>query len=133
MKTLVLVKPDAVSAGRLGAILSRYEEAGLRIVELEMRRIDDAFSDLHYAAHVHREFYPPLKEFMTSGPLVAAIVEGDDAVRRVRELNGATDPAAAEPGTVRADFGTDVRRNAVHASDSPESAAAEIGLWFPGR
>lgn len=131
--TFVIVKPDAVAAGKVGAILSRYEAAGLSIAALELRTIDVEFADRHYAKHLGRDFYPPLRDFMTSGPLVAVVLCGDDAVDRVRALNGATDPANAAPGTVRADFGSTVRENAVHASDSQASAAAEVALWFPGR
>ncbi|HRA04510.1 MAG TPA: nucleoside-diphosphate kinase [Arachnia sp.] len=129
-QTFIIIKPDAVAAGHVGAIVSRYEEAGLRLAAMEFRRIDPDFADRHYAEHVEREYYPPLREFMTEGPLIAMVVAGDDAVARVRALHGATDPAKAEPGTVRADFAESTRRNAVHASDSPESAAHEIALWF---
>ena len=116
----------------IGEILGRYERAGLRVTALELRTIDGEFADRHYAEHLERDFYPPLRDFMLSGPLVAAVLSGDDAVAKVRELNGATDPAKAAPGTIRADFAESMRRNAVHASDSPASAAAEIALWFPG-
>ncbi len=129
-QTFVIIKPDAVAAGHVGAIVSRYEDAGLRLAAMEFRRIEPEFADLHYSEHVEREYYPPLREFMTEGPLIAMVLEGDDAVARVRALHGATDPAKAEPGTVRADFAESVRRNAVHASDSPVSAAQEIALWF---
>ena len=117
-------------AGHVGAIVSRYEDAGLRLAAMEFRRIEPEFADLHYSEHVEREYYPPLRAFMTEGPLIAMVLEGDDAVARVRALHGATDPARADPGTVRADFAESVRRNAVHASDSPVSAAQEIALWF---
>lgn len=130
--TFVIVKPDAVRAGLIGEILGRYERAGLRVTALELRTIDGEFADRHYAEHLERDFYPPLRDFMLSGPLVAAVLSGDDAVAKVRELNGATDPAKADEGTVRADFGTSVRENCVHGSDGDESAAAEIELWFPG-
>ena len=129
-QTFVIIKPDAVAAGHVGAIVSRYEDAGLRLAAMEYRRIEPEFADLHYAEHVEREYYPPLRAFMTEGPLIAMVLEGDDAVARVRALHGATDPARADPGTVRADFAESVRRNAVHASDSTESAASEIALWF---
>ena len=129
-KTFVLIKPDAVRAGVIGDILTRYEEAGLRPTRLEMRTIDGEFADKHYAEHLERDFYPPLREFMTSGPLIAAILEGDDAIQRVRDINGVTDPAKADEGTIRAAHGTSVRENCVHGSDSEESAAAEIALWF---
>lgn len=129
-QTFVIIKPDAVAAGHVGAIVSRYEDAGLRLAAMEFRRIEPEFADLHYSEHVEREYYPPLRAFMTEGPLIAMVLEGDDAVARVRALHGATDPAKADPGTVRADFAESVRRNAVHASDSPVSAAQEIALWF---
>lgn len=129
-RTLVLIKPDAVAKGHLGAILSRYEDAGLTVERLELRQMDQALAAEHYAEHVERDYYPTLKQFMTSGPLVAAILVGDDAIARVRELNGATDPAKAAPGTIRADFAETMQRNAVHASDSPESAAREMAIWF---
>ncbi|GAB3820770.1 nucleoside-diphosphate kinase [Tessaracoccus terricola] len=132
-QTFVIIKPDAVAGGHVGNILGRYEAAGLRIVEMELRTIDGEFSDRHYAEHLERDFYPPLRVFMTSGPLVAGILEGDDAIARVREINGATDPAQADAGTIRADFATSTRENCVHGSDSVESAVKEIALWFPGK
>lgn len=131
-QTFVIIKPDAVAAGLVGAILQRYEGAGLRVEAMELRTIDGEFADRHYAEHIGRDYYPPLRAFMTEGPLVALLLRGDDAIARVRELNGATDPAKADPGTIRADLAESMRRNAVHASDSPASAAAEIALWFPG-
>lgn len=129
--TFVIIKPDAVSAGHAGNILARYEDAGLRLEEMDLRRIDGEFADRHYAAHIEKAFYPPLREFMTSGPLIALVLSGEDAIARVREINGATDPAQADEGTIRADFATSVRENCVHGSDSVEAAAAEISLWFP--
>ncbi len=129
-QTFVIIKPDAVAAGLVGAILQRYEGAGLRVEAMELRTIDGEFADRHYAEHIGRDYYPPLRAFMTEGPLVALLLRGDDAIARVRELNGATDPAKADPGTIRADLAESMRRNAVHASDSPASAAAEIALWF---
>ncbi|MBK7820854.1 MAG: nucleoside-diphosphate kinase [Tessaracoccus sp.] len=132
-QTFVIIKPDAVAAGLVGAILQRYEAAELRLEAVELRTIDGAFADRHYAEHIGRDYYPPLRAFMTEGPLVAVVLSGEDAIARVRELNGATDPAKAEPGTIRADLAESMRRNAVHASDSAVSAATEIALWFPGR
>ena len=131
-RTFVIIKPDAVAAGHVGNILNRYEEAGFRPEALEMRSIDGDFADQHYAEHLERDYYPPLRKFMTDGPLVAMILTGENALLGVRELNGATDPAKADTDTIRADFGTSVRTNCVHASDSSESATSEIGLWFPG-
>ena len=131
-RTFVIIKPDAVEAGHVGDILARYERASLRVVAMDLRTIAPEFADKHYAEHVGREYYLRLREFMTSGPLVAAVLEGgEDTVAEVRNLHGATDPALAAPGTIRADFAKSKRFNAVHASDSPVSAASEIDLWFP--
>lgn len=131
-RTLVLIKPDAVASGNLGRILSRYEDAGFWFEAMELRTIGNDLADRHYVEHLQRDFYPEMRAFITSGPLLAAVLRGDDAVTRVRELHGATDPDAAFPGTVRADFAESIRRNAVHASDSPSAAEREIALWFPG-
>jgi nucleoside-diphosphate kinase len=130
-RTLVLIKPDAVRRGLVGRILTRFEEKGLSIVAMEHRSIDAAMADAHYKDHVEQEWYPPLREFVTSGPLVALILEGDTAIQVVRDMNGATDGRKASPGTIRGDFGLSGRENLVHASDAPESAAREIALWFP--
>ena len=130
-RTLVLFKPDAVRRGLVGEILSRFEAKGLSVAALELRHIDAAQADVHYAEHVERDFYPPLREFVTSGPLVAAVLEGDEAVEVVRAINGATDGRKAAPGTIRGDLSLSNRENLVHGSDSPESASREIGLWFP--
>ena len=130
-RTFVIVKPDAVADGHVGAILERYEAAQLTIEAIELREITGDFADRHYASHVGKDYYPDLREFMTEGPLVALVLSGDDAIARVRKLNGATDPAKAESGTIRAEFASTLRRNAVHASDSPETAASEVSLWFP--
>lgn len=130
-RSFVLLKPDAVRRGLVGAVLSRFEAKGLRIVALEMREIEGEHADEHYAEHVERDFYPPLRSFVTSGPSVAMIVEGDEAIEVVRALNGATDGRKAAPGTIRGDYSLSNRENLVHGSDSPESAAREIALWFP--
>ena len=130
-RTLVLLKPDAVRRGLVGQVLSRYEAKGLTIVAMEHRHVDAAQADAHYAEHVEQPWYPPLREFATSGPLVAVVLEGDEAIAVVRALNGATDGRAAAPGTVRGDLSLSNRENLVHASDSEESAAREIALWFP--
>jgi nucleoside-diphosphate kinase len=130
-RTLLLLKPDAVRRGLVGSILSRFEAKGLSIVTLEQRTITGEQADEHYAEHVDRDFYPPLREFVTSGPLVAAVLEGDEAVEVVRALNGATDGRKAAPGTIRGDLSLSNRENLVHGSDSPESAEREIKLWFP--
>lgn len=131
-RTLVLIKPDAVRRGLVGAVLSRYETKGLTLVAMEHRLIDAAQADAHYAEHVEQPWYPPLREFATSGPLVALVLEGDEAIAVVRLLNGVTDGRKAEAGTVRGDYSLSNRENLVHASDSEESAAREIALWFPG-
>ncbi len=130
-RTLVLFKPDALRRGLLGNILARFEAKGLSIVALELRHIDGAKADEHYAEHVERDFYPPLRAFVTSGPMVAAVLEGDEAIEVVRALNGATDGRKAAPGTIRGDLSLSNRENLVHGSDSPESAEREIGIWFP--
>jgi nucleoside-diphosphate kinase len=130
-RTLVLLKPDAVRRGLVGDILGRFEAKGLALVTLELRTIDAATADQHYAEHVEKDFYPPLRDFVTSGPLVAAVLEGDEAVEVVRALNGATDGRKAAPGTIRGDLSLSNRENLVHGSDSPESAAREIAIWFP--
>ena len=130
-RTLVLFKPDTVRRSLVGEILSRYERKGLSIVAMELRTIDGATADQHYAEHVDRDFYPPLREFVTSGPLVAAVLEGDEAVEVVRALNGATDARVAAPGTIRGDLGLSNRENLVHGSDSPASAKREIAVFFP--
>ncbi|MFS3127886.1 nucleoside-diphosphate kinase [Nocardioides sp. Bht2] len=130
-RTLVILKPDAVRRGLVGNILSRYEAKGLAIVALEHRTIDGEMADRHYAEHVERDFYPPLRTFVTSGPLVVAVLEGDEAIEVVRLLNGATDGRKAAPGTIRGDLSMSNRENLVHGSDSTESAEREIGIWFP--
>ena len=130
-RTLVLFKPDAVRRGLVGNILSRFEAKGLSVVALELRTIDDAKADEHYAEHVQRDFYPPLREFVTSGPMLAAVLEGDEAIEVVRALNGATDGRKAAPGTIRGDLSLSNRENLVHGSDSPESAEREMKIWFP--
>jgi nucleoside-diphosphate kinase len=131
-RSLVLLKPDAMRRGLVGQILARYEAKGLSIVAMEQRTITGEVADAHYAEHVDRDFYPPLREFATSGPLVALVLEGDEAIEVVRALNGATDGRAAAPGTIRGDLSLSNRENLVHASDSAESAVREIALWFPG-
>ncbi|MFV2021636.1 nucleoside-diphosphate kinase [Micromonospora sp. LOL_023] len=129
-RTLVLIKPDAVRRGLVGEILGRFERKGLQLVALTLREMDVALADAHYADHVDKPFYPPLKEFMTGGPLVALVLAGDQAVDVVRGLIGSTDGRKAAAGTIRGDLGLSNRENLVHASDSPESAAREIKLWF---
>ncbi|MDX6245503.1 MAG: nucleoside-diphosphate kinase [Frankiales bacterium] len=130
-RTLVLIKPDAVRRGLVGEVLGRFERKGLGLVSMDLRTMDGAMADRHYADHVEKPWYPPLREFMTSGPLVAAILEGDEAITVVRSLVGATDGRAAAAGTIRGDFSLSNRENLVHASDSPESAVREAALFFP--
>lgn len=130
-RTLVLIKPDAVRRGLIGEVVGRLERKGLRLAAAELRTMDPVLADEHYAEHVSKPFYPPLKEFMTSGPLLALVVTGDEAIAVVRALAGATDGRAAAPGTIRGDFSLSNRENLIHASDSPESAEREIALWFP--
>jgi nucleoside-diphosphate kinase len=130
-RSLVLVKPDAIRRGLLGEILSRFERKGLVIEALVLRTMDAELADQHYAEHVEKPFYPPLKEFMTGGPLVAMVVTGDQVVEVVRALVGATDGRKAAPGTIRGDLSLSNRENLVHASDSAESAKRELALWFP--
>jgi len=130
-RTLVLLKPDTVRRGLVGEVLGRYEAKGLSVVAMDLRHIDVSQADRHYAEHVDRDFYPPLRDFVTSGPLVAMVLEGEDAIEVVRLLNGATDGRKAQPGTIRGDLSLSNRENLVHGSDSPESAERETALWFP--
>jgi nucleoside-diphosphate kinase len=129
-RTLVLIKPDTVRRGLVGEVLGRFERKGLTIDAMRLLTMDATLADRHYAEHVSKAFYPPLKEFMTGGPLVALILSGDEAIDVVRALTGATDGRKAAPGTIRGDLSLSNRENLVHASDSPESAAREIDLWF---
>jgi nucleoside-diphosphate kinase len=130
-RTLVLIKPDAVRRGLVGEIIGRFERKGLAIRACVLREMDAALADRHYAEHVEKPFYPPLKDFMTGGPLLALLLEGDSAIEVVRALVGATDGRKAAAGTIRGDLSLSNRENLVHASDSPDSAKREIGLWFP--
>jgi nucleoside-diphosphate kinase len=130
-RSLVLIKPDAVRRGLAGAIISRFESKGLAIVVMELRQITGELADQLYAEHIERPFYPPLRLFITSGPSVAMVVEGDEAIDVVRLVNGATDARKATPGTIRGDFGLSNRENLVHGSDSLESAKREIAIFFP--
>jgi nucleoside-diphosphate kinase len=128
--TLGLIKPDAVEAGLMGRILSDIEAAGFRIVAMKMLRLSRAQAEAFYAVHRERPFFASLVEFMTSGPVVAFVIEGENAVERYRQLMGATDPAKAEPNTLRARYAQNIERNAVHGSDSPTSARREIAFFF---
>ena len=135
-RTLVLVKPDAVRRGLVGEVLRRVESKGYTLVALDLRTADHELLARHYAEHDGKPFFGPLVEFMSSGPVVAAVVEGERVVEGFRSLAGTTDPTTAAPGTVRGDLGRDwgrpVVENLVHGSDSRESAEREVGLWFPG-
>lgn len=130
-RTLVLLKPDTVRRGLMGEVLGRYEAKGLSVVAMDLRTIDGELADQHYAEHVERDFFPPLRAFVTSGPLVAMVLEGDEAVEVVRAVNGATDGRKAAPGSIRGDLSMSNRENLVHGSDSAESAGREIALFFP--
>jgi nucleoside-diphosphate kinase len=130
-RTLVLIKPDAVRRGLIGEVLGRFERKGLTVVALDQRTIDGETADRHYAEHVERDFYPPLRAFITSGPLIAMVLEGDQAIAVIRGVNGATDGRVAAAGTIRGDLSLSNRENLVHASDSAESAAREISIFFP--
>ena len=133
-RTLVLIKPDGVRRGLTGAILARIEAKGYRLAELRQVAATRTLLEEHYAEHAGKPFYEPLVEFMLSGPVVAAVVEGERVIEGFRSLAGTTDPTTAAPGTIRGDFGRDwgvkVQQNLVHGSDSPESAEREIGIWF---
>ena len=130
-RSLVLVKPDAVRRGLIGEIIGRFERKGLVVEAMTLRTMDAGLADQHYADHVEKAFYPPLKAFMTSGPLVAMVLSGDEVIEVVRAMIGATDGRKAAAGTIRGDFSLSNRENLVHASDSPESAKRELALWFP--
>jgi nucleoside-diphosphate kinase len=129
-KTLVLLKPDAVQRGLVGELVSRLERKGLKLVGMKLARMDDALARQHYAEHVDKPFFKGLAEFITSGPLVAMAIEGEDAIGMVRTLMGETNPANAAPGTVRGDYAVSIGLNLVHGSDSPESAKRELALFF---
>jgi nucleoside-diphosphate kinase len=132
-RTLVLLKPDAVRRGLIGEIVGRIErKANWTITALELRTLDRGTLEQHYAEHVGRDFYEPLMQFMSSGPVVAMVVEGERVIEGVRALAGPTDPIAAAPGSIRGDFGTITRENLIHASDSEGSAQREIKIFFPG-
>ena len=131
-RTLVLVKPDGVSRGLVGEVISRIERKGLSLVALELRTVARSLAEQHYAEHDGKSFFGSLLEFITSGPVVAIVVEGPRAIPAFRQLAGGTDPVEkAAPGSLRGDFGLETQFNLVHGSDSPESAAREIKLWFP--
>jgi nucleoside-diphosphate kinase len=130
-RTLVLIKPDGVARGLVSEILGRIESRGYKIVALELRTLTKELAEQHYAEHKGRDFYEPLVTFITSGPLVAAVIEGAEVITAWRAMQGATNPFEAAPGTIRADLATSNRLNLTHGSDSEESAKREIGLFFP--
>lgn len=129
-RTLVMLKPDAVQRGLVGEIISRLERKGLKIVALRMLQLDRELAERQYEVHRGKDFFAGLVEFVISAPVVAMVVEGDEAIKVVRKLMGATDPLEAEPGTIRGDFSLSLRKNLIHSSDSPEAAAREIALFF---
>jgi nucleoside-diphosphate kinase len=128
-QTLLMVKPDAVERGLIGKILGRLEDAGFRVARLKLVALDPAEARRFYRVHEGRPFLDGLVEYMSSGPVAAVVLEGEGAIARLREITGATDPSRAAPGTIRRDLGLDVRRNAVHASDGPQTAAGEIAFF----
>jgi nucleoside-diphosphate kinase len=130
-RTLILVKPDAFARGLTGEIVGRFERKGLAISALKRMRVDRPLAERHYAEHSEKPFFGDLVDFITGGPLVAMILEGHEAVTAARQVIGATNPLEASPGSIRGDFALEVQTNLVHGSDSPESAAREIGLFFP--
>ena len=129
-RTLILVKPDAMQRGLGGEVLSRFERRGLKLVALRMLQMDRTLAAKHYAEHIGKAFYKPLVSFITSGPIIAALFEAENAVELARQTIGATDPAKSAPGSIRGDLGIDLGRNVVHGSDSPESAVREAALFF---
>lgn len=129
-RTLSIVKPDGVARDRIGAVYDRFERAGLRIVAAQMLMLSRAQAEAFYAVHRERPFFASLVEYMTSGPVMVQVLEGEDAVQKNRDLMGATDPARAAPGTLRREWGESIERNLVHGSDSPENALREIAFFF---
>lgn len=132
-RTLVLVKPDAMQRGLVSEVLGRLERRGLRLAALRMLRVDEAMAKRHYGEHEGKPFFAGLVEYITSAPIIAAVFEGSNAVAAARQTMGATNPVEAAPGTIRGDLGIEIGRNLVHGSDSVESAAREIGIFFEGQ
>jgi nucleoside-diphosphate kinase len=130
-RTLILVKPDAFSRGLTGEVIARFERKGMRIVALKQMEVERDLAERHYAEHREKPFFADLVEFITGGPLVAMVLEGDQAVTAARQVIGATNPLEAAPGSIRGDFAVEVQTNLVHGSDGPESASREIELFFP--
>ena len=131
-RTLVLIKPDGVARGLVGEVLGRIERKGFRIVAMELRTLTADVAQAHYGEHADKPFFADLVEFITGGPLVAAVIEGPDAIVQWRSMMGATNPVNAALGTIRGDLATEMQNNVTHGSDSPESAAREVALFFPG-
>ena len=129
-RTFILFKPDCIQRRLLGRAITRFEDKGLAVVAMKMLRVDSALAARHYEEHVKKPFYPALESFITASPVVAAVIEGPDAVRVVRAMLGPTNGLEAPPGTIRGDFGSSRQMNLVHASDGPEAAAREIGIYF---
>lgn len=129
-RTFVMIKPDAVQRGLIGKVISRLENKGLKIIAMKFMAVPKDLAERHYAEHRGKEFYNELIEFITSGPVVAMVWEGENAISVVRAMMGATDPQKSPPGSIRGDFGMTLRHNIVHGSDSSESAEREIALWF---
>lgn len=130
-KTLVLVKPDGVKKHICGEVISRFERKGLEVEAIKMIQVPEELAKKHYAEHEGKGVFKDLIAFITSGPVLAMVIKGENAVAAVRQINGATDPLKAVPGSIRGDFATSIDENVVHASDAPETAEREIGLWFP--
>lgn len=130
-RTLILVKPDGVARGLMGEVVGRIERKGFRFAALELRTLDESVARAHYAEHEDKPFFGDLVEFITSGPVLAGVVEGPNVIKSWRTMMGATNPADAAPGTIRGDLATEMQNNVSHGSDSPESAAREIGIFFP--
>lgn len=130
-RTLSIIKPDAVAKNVIGSIYSRFEQGGLKIVAARMKWLSRAEAEGFYVVHKERPFFKDLVDFMTSGPVIIQVLEGDDAIQKNRDLMGATDPRKAEKGTIRADFAQSIDANAVHGSDSPQTAATEVAYFFP--
>ena len=132
-RTFVMVKPDGVQRRLVGRVIARFEQAGINLAAMKFMSVSRDLAEQHYAVHQGKPFYEGLIKYITSGPVVAMVLQGDNVIERVRHMVGATDPQEADPGTIRGDFAQDIGRNIVHASDSPETARQEIALWFDDR
>ena len=130
-KSLVFIKPDGVRKQLIGQVIGRFEQRGIKVKGLRMLTLTSEMADAHYQEHVERPFYPSLKEYVTSGEIVAMVLEAENVIATIRKMVGATDSAAAEPGTIRGDFALTKQENIIHASDSPESSEREVKLFFP--